>query len=221
MFDHARQGSHLFFDRRNDCTRVPNAKGNGFAREKKEIGANAPRAQKNRLDAPFEIGSFATTYEADIPAEQAQAEEQARLSGSHAEEGGTQAHLGTPPQGAKAHRGEGLASERRKMPRFPKAARLLCASEFAEVKRKGRRVRSGCIAVAAMGAPRKRLGIVAARHVGTAVVRNRLKRVIREFFRLHAEAFPCGDCVVIPSRGAGRLSNEAVRAQLSAALERL
>lgn len=107
------------------------------------------------------------------------------------------------------------------MPRFPKAARLLCPSEFAEVKRKGRRARSGCIAVAAMGAAHKRLGIVASRHIGTAVVRNRLKRIIREFFRLHAEAFPCGDCVVIPSTGAGRLSNEGIRAQLSAALEKL
>lgn len=107
------------------------------------------------------------------------------------------------------------------MPRFPKSARLLIAGEFAEVRRKGRRARAGCIAVAMREAKQARLGLVVSRQVGTAVARNRIKRVIREFFRLHLEAFPRGDCVVIPARGAAGLSNDVIRSQLAEALEKL
>jgi ribonuclease P protein component len=107
------------------------------------------------------------------------------------------------------------------MPRFSKSARVLGADEFAEVKRKGRRARVGCLTVATLSTPHTRLGLTVSRHVGMAVARNRIKRVVREFFRLHRDVFPRGDNVVIPAKGAAELSNETIRLQLLKALKKL
>ena len=46
-----------------------------------------------------------------------------------------------------------------------------------------------------------RLGLAVTRKTGCAVVRNRVKRVVREFFRLHQAYLPQGhDIVVVPKR---------------------
>ena len=46
-----------------------------------------------------------------------------------------------------------------------------------------------------------RLGMAVTRKTGPAVQRNRIKRVLREFFRLHQAQLPSGvDLVVVPRR---------------------
>lgn len=46
-----------------------------------------------------------------------------------------------------------------------------------------------------------RIGLTVGRKVGNAVARNRVKRVLREFFRLHQHQFDCPvDVVVVPKR---------------------
>ena len=48
-----------------------------------------------------------------------------------------------------------------------------------------------------------RLGITASKKVGNSVKRNKVKRLIREFFRLHKTHFPQGyDVVVVAKKGA-------------------
>ncbi len=107
------------------------------------------------------------------------------------------------------------------MQRFGKAARLKTPEEFGEVRRRGTAARAGVIAVAVLPSAQQRLGIAISRRVGNAVERNRIKRVVRDFFRRHRGLFPEGDCVVIPAAGAGGRSNDDIRAGIEKALNLL
>jgi ribonuclease P protein component len=81
-----------------------------------------------------------------------------------------------------------MPDEKRERYRFSRASRLSRAAEFKLVKQAGkswtgRHLVLGVLAQA--DAPRARVGIVTTRKVGMAVVRNRIRRRIREVFRLH------------------------------------
>ena len=105
------------------------------------------------------------------------------------------------------------------MPDFKKQARLTSPREFAAVRERGLKVRRGAIAVAVLPGAGPRLGIAVSRRVGCAVQRNRIKRVVREHFRLERERYPRGDCVVIPGQGAALMSNDEIRAALGEAVD--
>ena len=67
-----------------------------------------------------------------------------------------------------------------------------------------------------------RLGITVSRRVGPAVVRARVKRRVREWFRRTPDALPDDkDLVVIARAGAGEASQDAVVRDLDDALGRL
>jgi ribonuclease P protein component len=84
--------------------------------------------------------------------------------------------------------------------RFPKRVRLLSGSEFRRVLAARRSAADHVLVVYAatneLGYPR--LGVTASRSVGSAVVRNRWKRALREAFRLAQRELPPLDLVVIP-----------------------
>jgi len=85
--------------------------------------------------------------------------------------------------------------------RFPRDARLLRRSEFDAVYRDARR-RSGrhlTVFFRPNGLERTRFGISVKRALGGSVVRNRIRRRVREMFRLHRMEIPAGwDIVVHP-----------------------
>jgi ribonuclease P protein component len=88
---------------------------------------------------------------------------------------------------------------------FPRARRLLRRSDFLNCYDAGRRYFSRHFVVfVAYDRARSgqwRLGLAVTRKSGNAVWRNRIKRVVREFFRLHQRGIPQGlDIVVVPKR---------------------
>lgn len=103
--------------------------------------------------------------------------------------------------------------------RFSRAQRLTHAREFQRVfggRASVARGPGGCVRVHALpnGLDRPRLGLSIGRRVGGAVVRNRLKRLIREAFRLEQTALPAGLDFVVSLLPHAELGLEAYRACL-------
>lgn len=107
---------------------------------------------------------------------------------------------------------------------YPKEARVRRRPEFNACYERGRRLHSPHFLLFWLpGADdRARTGMAVSRKVGDAVTRNRVKRLLREFFRLHARALPAGDLVAVAKRHAGvaRLDLAAVTGELLPLLER-
>ncbi len=106
---------------------------------------------------------------------------------------------------------------------FPKAERLLKRGDFLRLSARGRKLHAQhFIILRADGdGAVPRIGITVSRKVGNAVARNRLKRMIREFFRLNKEIFSAADYNIIAKPGAARLTFHELVRELSAAVARL
>jgi ribonuclease P protein component len=106
-----------------------------------------------------------------------------------------------------------------------RASRLRKRADFLRVQRDGRPVRTAHFVLLVSARPDAgpaRLGIVATKKTGNAVVRNRIKRLCRECFRLAPEMLPNGvDFVVIAKAGAGDLGIGDVQKEWSAAAPKL
>ncbi len=101
--------------------------------------------------------------------------------------------------------------------RYPREARLLRRAEFDAVYREGRR-RAGrqfTVFLRPNGLHRSRFGASVKRQLGTAVVRNRIRRRIREIVRLHRAEIPGGwDIVVHPRASVAAAKFAALEAEL-------
>lgn len=105
--------------------------------------------------------------------------------------------------------------------RFPRSHRLRKRPEFLSLQREGRRRLAGHFTVItrAKDGPPSRLGITTSRKVGDAPDRNRIRRLVREFFRRHREEIvPPRDVLVIARPGASVLRYWDVERELAGAL---
>jgi ribonuclease P protein component len=107
--------------------------------------------------------------------------------------------------------------------RFGKAARILRRREFLAVQQRGERLFTGKLVVLALQAGGKspRIGITVSGKVANAVIRNRIKRWVREAYRAVADDLPPVDLVVIARRGAQEVGIAGARAALVAVRDRL
>lgn len=97
--------------------------------------------------------------------------------------------------------------------RFPKQRRLLQTRQYQRVFAEGMRSAEGALVVLArhnaLGFPRLGLAI-SRKHVRHAVQRNRLKRLIRESFRLHQRELGQLDLIVIARPGVAAMAAQDV-----------
>jgi ribonuclease P protein component len=105
--------------------------------------------------------------------------------------------------------------------RFRRADRILCSREFRRAIKSGKRGTSKSFvvviaprtdgAVTKCEESRSRLGVTVSKRVGNSVIRNRIKRRIREWFRCARRELPRGsDIVVIARRAAQGLSGSEI-----------
>jgi ribonuclease P protein component len=101
---------------------------------------------------------------------------------------------------------------------LPAQRRLRRKSDFEAAYARGRRFGNGFFAVTAnpndTGAPRLGLA-VSVKNAGNSVERNRLRRTIRESFRLHQQQLPPVDLVVSARGRARAATGEELRASLA------
>ena len=100
---------------------------------------------------------------------------------------------------------------------FPREARLVRRGEFDAVYRAGKRRSSSHFTVffRANQLPVSRFGFSIKKALGGAVVRNRIRRRVREIVRCHRMEIPVGwDFVIHPKSGVARAEFEALTVDL-------
>ena len=86
---------------------------------------------------------------------------------------------------------------------FPKTKRLTLSSEFARVKGQGATERGRYLVLGAARIPEEkyfRAGFITPKHIGTAVVRNRTRRQLRDIVRTQQMQLRAGVWLVVVAR---------------------
>ena len=106
---------------------------------------------------------------------------------------------------------------------FPHIVRIVRSSDYRALYKTGRKIHSERLVLFcranSIGHPR--LGVTVSRKIGGAVVRNRIKRLLREIFRRSFNQIPNQfDIVVNAKSGCVGASYEALRAEFLSAAQR-
>ena len=105
---------------------------------------------------------------------------------------------------------------------FTRQERLRKRADFLRLSNQAQKVHTSNFVILwkERAVPSVRLGITVSGKVGNAVTRNRLKRLIREFYRLNKGLFLPADYNIIAKQGAARLQFGEVSQELGRALQR-
>lgn len=101
---------------------------------------------------------------------------------------------------------------------FPKEARFRCREDFQHLWTVGRKQHTPHFLIywahSDVGQTQGRLGVTVSRKVGNAVVRNRIKRLVRERFRLLRPRIGAIDLSIIAKRSASDVVNPILSAEI-------
>ncbi len=106
---------------------------------------------------------------------------------------------------------------------FGKKERVRKRTEYLNIYRRGGRVHSNSFTVILSPNPsgEKRLGVAVSKKVGNAAKRNRIKRLLREFFRLNKDGLPDSkDMVIIAKKDVSSLKYQDVCLELADLLKK-
>ncbi len=156
--------------------------------------------------------------EENVSAQPHQAEADPRISGQDANQGWSEGP--GPASGQRTPAAERLKIVALKAKEvkagFCRAERIVRRADFQRATRQGRWRRSAHFRVFVVPTPgRRRLGLTVSRKVGRAVERNRVKRRVREIFRLQKSNLPEADIVVVATPGAAQLDYGILSAELA------
>ena len=104
---------------------------------------------------------------------------------------------------------------------FKRNERILKKKEFISLKLHGRRyyTKNFVVIIKKNRGAITRLGITVSKRVGNSVKRNRIKRLIREFFRLNKQQIPKGyDILVIALKRDNKLNSSRIQEELGGLL---
>jgi ribonuclease P protein component len=85
---------------------------------------------------------------------------------------------------------------------FRKEERIRKRADFQRISRVGAKIQTPHfrVSICPNGLSHSRLGVTVGRRVGSAVQRNRIKRRVREFFRLNKDSLPGSSDLVVTAR---------------------
>lgn len=106
---------------------------------------------------------------------------------------------------------------------FPPARRVLRKADFERALQAGQRATDALLTVwiHENGLPHARLGLIVGKRHGSAPQRNRLKRLLREAFRLEQRDLPAGSDLICTPRVAAELDLAGCRQSLRRLAQRL
>jgi ribonuclease P protein component len=119
---------------------------------------------------------------------------------------------------------DGTVPDDRKVYGLPRSARVLLRKDFSRIYSRGLRAGGEHIIVVALRRRDHghRVGLSVSKIHGCAVVRNKVKRILREAFRLERPTLPGKyDIVLIPRQRPGKYDLQVVRAELRRLVQRV